>query len=219
MLTSEEARVLGCLLEKAQTTPDHYPLTMNSLVAACNQKTNRHPVVDYNEGQVEAALAGLREKGLSLRVTMAGSRVAKFQHSFDRAFPELDEGATALMTVLLLRGRQTLGELRARTERMFAFDSVEDVQATLDELVCYPPRQLVRELPSGDGHREPTYVQLLDQSAANAVGPRGAGCAHAASTVNPAEEWKESIEREIASLREELASLRVEFDAFKQRFE
>ena len=98
-LTAEEARVLGCLMEKARTTPEHYPLTMNSLVAACNQRTNRAPVVEYHEGQVEEAVAGLRSKGLALRVTMAGSRVPKFQHTFERSFPDLDQSGIALMTV------------------------------------------------------------------------------------------------------------------------
>ena len=215
ILTPEETRVLGCLLEKAATTPDHYPLTMNSLLAACNQKTNRHPVVDYNEDQVEEAVAGLRAKGLALRVTMAGSRVPKFQHSFERAFPDLEKSAIALMTTLLLRDRQTLGELRSRTERMFHFASLEAVQTVLDELVCFPPRQLVREFPAGGGHRVPTFVQLL----AGEPGEEAAAAAsHAAVPAVPVADWRTRMEEEMATLRSDVESLRRELEEFRAQF-
>lgn len=213
ILTPEEARVLGCLMEKAKTTPEHYPLTMNSLIAACNQKTNRAPVVEYNEGQVDEAMAGLRAKGLGLRVTMAGSRVLKFQHSFERAFPDLEPCGAALMAVLLLRGRQTLGELRSRTERMFHFDSLEDVQEALDDLVCYPPRQLVREIPAGGGHRVPTFVHLLagepGEESAETTGP-------ATRQAVPATGWREDIEEQLAALRSEIESLRRDLGDFQE---
>ena len=215
ILTSEETRVLGCLLEKAATTPDHYPLTMNALLAACNQKTNRHPVVDYNEDQAEEAVAGLRAKGLALRVTMAGSRVPKFQHSFDRAFPDLEESGIALMTTLLLRDRQTLGELRSRTERMYHFPSLEAVQTVLDELVCFPPRQLVKEFPAGGGHRVPTFVHLL---AGEPGGEPAASASHGAVPAVPAPDWRENLEEEVATLRSEVEALRRDLEDFRAQF-
>jgi len=211
-LTPEEVRVLGCLLEKAATTPEQYPLTMNSLVAACCQKTNRDPVVDYNEALVEEAIAGLRSNGLALLVSVAGSRVAKFQHALHRVYPDLNDPGTALLTVLLLRGRQTLGELRTRTERIFAFDSLDDVQAALDELVCFPPRQLVQELPSGDGHRVPTFIHLLGDPSAQPTTP------HLPSDQTPATNWRHDMEQTIAELRTEVASLRKELDEFRNQF-
>jgi hypothetical protein len=207
MLTAEEARVLGCLMEKAKTTPDHYPLTMNSLVAACNQKSNRFPVVDYNDIQVGEVVASLRAKHLALHVTMAGSRVSKYQHCFERAYPDVGTAGEALMTVLLLRGRQTLGELRSRTERMFRFESLDDVQDALDELVCYPPRQLVREIPPGGGHRVPTFIHLLCGDAETDLTVAGERVAPATP---PDNDWKERIEDQLATLRREIESLRQE---------
>lgn len=205
MLSPEEARVLGCLMEKAKTTPDHYPLTMNALVAACNQKTSRHPVVDYNDVQVGEIVASLRAKHLALHVTMAGSRVSKFQHCFERAYPDVGPAGEALMTVLLLRGQQTLGELRTRTERMAHFDSLDDVQNALDELVCYPPRQLVREIPPGGGHRVPTFIHLLsgdpETEPIKTTAPP-------AATPPPDDDWKERIEDQLATLRSEIEALR-----------
>ncbi len=205
MLTPEESRVLGCLMEKARTTPDHYPLTMNSLVAACSQKSNRFPVVDYNDVQVGEILASLRAKHLALHVTMAGSRVSKFQHCFERAYPDVSPAGEALMTVLLLRGQQTLGELRSRTERMFPFESIDAVQDALDELVCYPPRQLVREIPSGGGHRVPTFIHLLagDPEVDNPEPDTPS------VPTSPADlDWKERIEEQLATLRSDIESLR-----------
>lgn len=221
-LGAAEARVLGCLLEKARTTPDHYPLTMNSLMAACNQKSNRNPVVDFGEGAIDEALASLRQKGLALRVTSAGSRVPKFEHCIDRALPGLGERETALLTVLLLRGRQTLGELRTRTERMFHFPSLEEAQSCLDDLVCFPARQLVREIPAGGGHRVPTYVQLLEaetESEAESeadTAEAGPATTEEADVASPDEEWKRAVELEIAGLRKEVEELREELDALRR---
>ncbi|MFP4157822.1 MAG: DUF480 domain-containing protein [Opitutales bacterium] len=126
-LNPEEARVLGCLLEKEATTPDIYPLTLNSLLAGCNQKTNRFPVVDYDEEIIAEALDSLRTKKLVYRIDIAGARVAKYRHNIDESLG-LSPGVKALLTVLLLRGPQTLGELRARTERIFQFPSTQQVR-------------------------------------------------------------------------------------------
>jgi hypothetical protein len=215
ILTPEESRVLGCLMEKARTTPEYYPLTMNALVAACNQKTSRDPVVDYNEAQVDEAVAGLRSHGLALRVTMAGSRVPKFQHCMERAFPDLNDRGMALIAVLLLRGRQTLGELRSRTERLFHFPSLDAVQNTLDDLVCFPPRQLVRELPPGGVHHVPTFVQLLSgDPGADSPEPGR----HHETAAAPAADWRDKMEEELAALRAEVESLRRELDSFRSQF-
>lgn len=210
LLTAEEARVLGCLLEKEQATPEYYPLTMNSLLAACNQKSNRHPVVEYNDAQVEEAVAGLRAKGFVLRVSVAGSRVPKFQHIVDRALPGLGAAEIAVLTVLLLRGPQTLGELRTRTERLHAFDSLEETQEALDALEVYPPRQLAKTIQAGGGRRVVTFRHLLcgDEE----VSMERSGSAPAAP------DRHERMEEELATLRAEVEALRGELDAFRAQF-
>jgi uncharacterized protein YceH (UPF0502 family) len=156
-LSPEEARVLGCLLEKERTTPDAYPLSMNALVAACNQSTNRSPVVSYGEETVETALDALRERGFVRRGVYPGSRVIKYKHVLDEALalgaPEL-----ALVGVLLLRGPQTPGELKQRVERLYPFGSLPEVEETLQDLIV---RELVARLPRRPGQKEERYVQLL----------------------------------------------------------
>ncbi len=214
-LTAEEARVLGCLMEKAQTTPEYYPLTMNALVSACNQKSNRDPVVSYDDDQVEEAVAGLRRKRYAARIAVAGSRVPKFKHTLDLALPALEARGMALLTVLLLRGAQTVGELRTRTERMFHFADLEAATAALAELENYPGRVLVRHLPAGGGRRVPTYVHLL-------CGEVEAGpvtvMAPAAGAAPVAAGWREELEGQVAALREEVATLREELDEFRAQF-
>src|SRR5678815_4307059 len=129
-LTAVETRVLGCLLEKERITPENYPLSLHSLAAACNQSTNREPVVSYDEKTVEAALDGLRGKKLATMIWAAGARVQKFRHNF-LDFYSLNPGDIALLCVLLLRGAQTPGELRARAERLHRFENVEEVELSL----------------------------------------------------------------------------------------
>lgn len=137
-LTNEEIRVLGVLLEKEKTTPDNYPLTLNSLILACNQTTNRHPIVNYDEMIVERALGSLRERGLALRGVYAGSRVPKHRHHMTNVF-EISESAQAVLCILMLRGAQTLGEIKARTDRMCDFESLEDCDLAIEELVSHSP--------------------------------------------------------------------------------
>jgi acyl-CoA reductase-like NAD-dependent aldehyde dehydrogenase len=156
-LTPEEARVLGALMEKSVTTPDGYPLSMNALVNACNQTTNRDPVVKYHEGIVEEALDGLREKSLVRRLKAAGQRVIKYRHVADETL-ELGAAEFAIAGVLLLRGAQTPGELKGRTERWHAFAGLEDVEAALHALAV---RELVRQLPRRAGQKEARWAQLL----------------------------------------------------------
>lgn len=209
-LSAEEQRVLGSLLEKAQATPDHYPLTLNSLASACNQKSNREPVLEYDDEQILTALDGLQEKRFATRISVAGSRVPKFKHTLESALPEVDERGTAMLTVLLLRGRQTLGELRTRTERLFHFSDLDAAQACLDELLRHSGRPLVKHLPVGDGKRVPTFVHLLgdsDSSVTNvSPGP----------TPSPAPSPPASLSTEVAELRAEVSALRSEVAALKQ---
>jgi uncharacterized protein YceH (UPF0502 family) len=158
-LTLVETRILGCLLEKERITPENYPLSLNSLVAACNQSTNRDPIVGYDAKTVEAGLDGLRQKKLATMIMSAGSRVPKYRHDLLNHF-DLNPREVALLCVLLLRGPQTLGELRTRTERMQFFDSLEHVESFLAEL-AKGDSPLVRVLQARPGQKENRYVQLL----------------------------------------------------------
>jgi uncharacterized protein YceH (UPF0502 family) len=216
-LTFTEARVLGCLIEKEATTPDYYPLTLNQLQAACNQSSNREPVTAYGTGEVEEAMEGLRYKHLAILVHQAGARVAKNKHTLDRVFPYLTEGERSLLCVLFLRGQQTAGELRQRTERMHTFHDIESTEATLKRLCEYAPHPLVRELPAGGGRRVPTFVHLfcgepaadLFSTAASApMVPRGAE-----TIAGPS--WREEMERQISELREMVEELRAEVGRLK----
>ena len=164
-----EIRVLGCLIEKQRTTPDQYPLSLNSLRLACNQSTNRDPVVDYDERTIKAALERMSMRGWTRFASGASSRALKYRHLLDEAIG-VSDGEISLLAVLMLRGPQTLGELKARTERMHGFESLEDVQQTLDGLAG---RELVLRLPRRPGQKEDRYGQLLggaeEQPAAPAV--------------------------------------------------
>jgi len=217
-LSFEEARVLGCLLEKEATTPDYYPLTLNALQAACNQSSNRDPHTDFGTDTVEEAMEGLRYKGLSLLVHQAGARVAKNKHTLENQFPYLTEGERALICVLLLRGPQTLGELRQRTERMHHFANLESTEAALEKLTGYDPNPLVKLLPAGGGRRVPTYVHLFCGE------PEAGAVAVTASTpaAQPAAEtaagptWREEMETQMAGLKEEVESLRAEVTRLRE---
>jgi uncharacterized protein YceH (UPF0502 family) len=152
-----EIRVLGCLIEKQRTTPDAYPLSLNSLRLACNQATNREPVVDYDEREIKAALERMSARGWTRFASGASSRALKYRHLLDEAL-NLSDGDLALLAVLMLRGPQTLGELKARSERMHRFESLEEVAQTLDALA---QRELVLRLQRRPGQKEDRYGQLL----------------------------------------------------------
>jgi uncharacterized protein YceH (UPF0502 family) len=158
-LTPEEIRVLGCLAEKQLTTPDNYPLTQNALMAACNQLSNRHPVVSYDDNTVRLTLTSLRTKQLARIVHIPGSRAPKHRHVLDETL-ELDRGELALMAVLALRGPQTAGELRSRTERMHDFAGSSEVEETLERL-AERPEPLVVRLERQPGQKESRYAHLL----------------------------------------------------------
>jgi uncharacterized protein YceH (UPF0502 family) len=215
LLTLEEARVLGCLMEKSVTTPEYYPLTFNALVAACNQKSNRHPMVAFDDDVVEIATEGLREKGLAARISVAGSRVPKYKHNVMNKLVHLEDEGFALLCVLLLRGQQTLGELRTRTERIHAFPTLEATQSALDQLRDYPERPMVKFFAAGGGRRVPTFVHLLCGDVVDDVHSM-VSAPVATETVGS---WKDDLQAEVEALREEMAVLKAEFAEFRTQFE
>lgn len=214
-LTPVETRILGCLLEKERTTPENYPLSLNSVVAACNQTTNRDPVVAWDEKTIETGLNSLREKKLATVVFGAGSRVQKYRHNLLDHF-DLERHETALLCVLLLRGPQTPGELRARAERMVAFNSLQEVEACLEEL-GKGDAPLVRILPARPGQKERRYVQLI--SGEPPAEPEAGFAASPRELSPPPPSRIETIEKELASVKTELHQLREEFAAFRRQFE
>jgi uncharacterized protein YceH (UPF0502 family) len=158
-LTEAQARVLGALIEKEIATPDYYPLSMNALLNACNQKSNREPVTELDEDTVRQALHGLDDKNLAGAVRGSDSRVTKYEHRFSEAY-NFGRREVAVLCVLLLRGPQTPGELRGRTERLYSFDELSDVQSTLQKLIERDP-PLVKVLPRQPGTKEPRYMHLF----------------------------------------------------------
>ncbi|HDH53322.1 MAG TPA: DUF480 domain-containing protein, partial [Nitrospirae bacterium] len=164
VLNDIEVRILGCLIEKETATPDYYPLTLNSLVNACNQKSNRSPVVSYEETSVVRGLDGLHEKGLSEKIYKSDSRVPKYQHLFTRKF-NLSPGEAAVLCVLMLRGPQTTGEIRGRSDRIYKFDSLNEVEEVLNGLMDKEQPMLIK-LPRRIGRKEPRYMHLFSGEAA-----------------------------------------------------
>ena len=207
-LDAVEARVLGSLMEKEVTTPEYYPLSLNALVNACNQKSNREPVVSYDEDTVEQALDTLREKGLVLRVTGRESRVAKHEQRFTEKY-NLGRREAALICVLLLRGPQTVGELRGRTERLYPFDDLEAVESTLHRLGEMAFAML---LPRQPGFKEARYTHLLCGDVEIAAEPVERSAVQAVERPSPDRE-------RIAALEANLEALRREFEAFRKTFE
>lgn len=207
LLTDVEVRVLGALLEKETTTPEYYPLSLNALVNACNQKSNREPAMELDQSAVRDALNSLGERGLAGPARCDG-RVEKFEHYLQDAFNS-GRRETAVLCVLLLRGPQTAGELRGRTERMFRFEELSDVQSTLQRMSELDP-PLVKVLPRAPGTKEARYVQLfgIDEPVADAptqgVNARGSIAA---------------LETEVRKMAAELAEIRDEFARFRRQFE
>jgi uncharacterized protein len=217
-----EIRVLGCLIEKQRTTPDVYPLTVNSLRLACNQSTNRDPVVDYDDGIIRGALDRLVQRKWATLASWANRRAMKYRHTLDRALG-LDDAEISLLCVLMLRGPQTPGELRSRSERLHRFADADELERTLEGLIG---RELVERLGRRPGQREERYRQLLDgggeaepEQAAPAAAPAPEAPVPAAAP-EPApppagglSERVERLERELAELREALSALRRELGA------
>ncbi|HLF40051.1 MAG TPA: YceH family protein [Acidimicrobiia bacterium] len=187
-LTPEEVRVVGCLIEKQMTTPDYYPMTQNAVMAACNQLSNRNPVVSYDDNTVRLTLNSLRGKQVARIIHTPGSRAPKHRHVFDEAL-ELERGELALLGVLMLRGPQTAGELRTRTERMHEFATLSEVEETLERLADRADPLVVR-LERQPGQKEPRYVHLLGGEGAAEAASEAYGAA-ASTEAAPAAERPE----------------------------
>jgi uncharacterized protein len=215
-LNEIEVRVLGCLIEKDITTPDYYPLSLNALVNACNQKNNRDPVMALDEDSVRQALGSLQERRMAGPAGGADSRVTKYEHRLQEVF-NFDRRETAVICVLLLRGPQTPGELRGRTERMYRFGALEDVQTTLQKLIDREP-PLARVLPRQPGTKESRYVHLFSGDTfppADEVPLRSMDV----PSDNPRNTSRiEVLENEVTSLRTEVDELRRQLVDFRDQF-
>jgi uncharacterized protein YceH (UPF0502 family) len=217
-LNAVEARILGSLIEKDITTPDYYPLTLNSLVNACNQSSNRDPVVSYGESDVIRGLDQLREKKLAFMFQGADSRVAKFGHRIAESF-ELARPETAVLCVLLLRGPQTPGEIRGRTGRMHEFPGLEATEASLNALIARSPDPLAVKLPRQAGMKEQRYAHLLSGEVQVPLPEPAAGPASAVPPVRPEVERMAKVEAETAALRAEVAELRQQLADLRTQLE
>lgn len=217
-LNAHETRVLGSLIEKQITTPDYYPLSLNALVNACNQLTNREPVMSLDETLVVRALDGLRDKRLGTLFSGAESRVSKYKHTLTDAIL-LTPAELALMCVLMLRGPQTLSELRTRTERMFTFDTLPELEEALNGLATRQPQPLVTKLPRAPGTKESRYAQLLSGPVETTAAARTLPLEPATVAVRLENERIVRLEQETADLRGEIAELKVQFAAFRKQFE
>jgi uncharacterized protein YceH (UPF0502 family) len=194
-LSPVEVRVLGALIEKESTTPEYYPMTLNSLVAACNQKTNRWPVTEYTEGDLTSGLDGLKARGYAAAIT-GGGRVTKFAERFTEKL-NVGRRETAILCVLLLRGPQTVGEIKGRTERMYGFADLEETETVLHKMMD----TYVQKLPHAPGTKEPRYAHTMG------------GPVEVAAVAAPVHTDRISVlETEVATLREEVAELRRRLD-------
>jgi uncharacterized protein len=201
--------VLGALMEKETTTPEYYPLSLNALLNACNQRSNREPVMNLDEDDLRQAMHGLEAKGLAGRAQGAEGRVPKYEHRLGEAF-NLSRAEGALLCVLLLRGPQTPGELRGRTERMQSFDEIADVLAGLEKLMQREP-PLAAMLPRQPGTKESRYAQLLSgpvESMALLVAEPGTG-----TETSLYDERIAQLESSLAELRDEVAALRKRIES------
>jgi uncharacterized protein YceH (UPF0502 family) len=226
-LTAAEIRVLGCLLEKQRTTPDTYPLSLNALRAACNQSTNRDPVVDYDEATIRDAVARLSRRRWARLASGAGSRASKYRHLLDESLTSAPD-ELAVLCVLMLRGPQTPGELKGRTERLHPFAGLAAVHATLDELV---DRDLVEQLPRRPGQKEERYAHRLSDDDAAPVAPVAAVATAVPEVAAPVvrapgppmpavpepERVQRPLDERVARLEAEVVQLRAELRALRGR--
>jgi uncharacterized protein YceH (UPF0502 family) len=206
-LTDIETRVLGALVEKQVTTPEYYPLTLNALTLACNQKNNRHPVTSYAESQVSQAVESLREKNLAYVFYGSNSRVPKYKHVMPEVL-HLNHAEMAVMCVLMLRGPQTPGELRGNASRLHDFSGLEEVEQTLNALIARDPDPMVVRLPRQAGQKEVRFAHLLSGEPKIEL---------VTSTDRP--QPVETLGRRVERLESEVEDLRRQFEQFKQQFE
>ena len=215
ILSDIETRVLASLVEKQVTTPEYYPLTLNSLTTACNQKNNRNPVTSYTEDQVAEALETLREKNLTYVFYGSSSRVPKYKHVMPEVM-HVNQAEMALMCALMLRGPQTPGELRSTASRLYNFDGLEKIEATLNALISREPDPLVVRLPRQPGQKEVRFAHLLNgevivDTAGDEPVPR--------RVVAPQSDRVSRLEQEIVELKTRMEKLQQQFDEFKKQFE
>lgn len=204
VLSAEEQRVLGVLMEKAKATPEYYPLTLNALLSACNQKTSRKPVVQYDDSTVISAIDSLRKKGLVSTVVGGSSRVTKYKHNFAVVYPVIPP-EVVIICLLLLRGPQTPGELNTNSGRLYEFESLDEVQSFLDNLAG-GEQPFVKQLPKRPGQKEARYMQLLG----------GTEAPEDDETNTPGTENGSGLADRLAKVESELALLRTEFDKLMQ---
>jgi len=214
-LTEAEVRVLGALVEKEITTPEYYPLSLNALINACNQKSNREPVMTLDEDTVRKALRSLTDQYM-VRSAGGDSRVVKYEHRLSELY-NFHRHEIAVMCVLMLRGPQTPGELRTRSERMYAFEDLDAVHSALNLLMRRDP-PLVKVLPRQPGTKESRFMQLLSGDTAPAVTPEAERAANEAAG-NGQTERITQLESEVSALRRELETLREQFAAFQKQFQ
>lgn len=212
-LTPVEARVLASLVEKQLTTPEYYPLTLNALTAACNQKSNRDPVMSLGETEIQSAIDSLRDQSLVYLYYGTGTRTVKYKHMLPGVY-EVDEGGVAVMAVLMLRGPQTIGEIRERTGRMHEFADLNEVQQTLDEL-SRRDEPLIVQLERQPGQKEARYAHLLSGEIDITSLPTAAG----RRTPSGEDPRVAALENDVAALKNELAEFKATFDEFRKQFD
>jgi uncharacterized protein YceH (UPF0502 family) len=221
ILTPIETRVLGSLIEKDITTPDYYPLSLNALVNACNQKNNRDPVMTLDETAVRESLATLQEKRLAGPASGADSRVTKFEHRLQEVF-NFDRREIAVICVLLLRGPQTPGELRSRTDRMYHFEALEDVVSTLDRLAQREP-PLTAVLPRQPGTKESRYTHLFSGEPPEQPPVAQFDGVRASTPATAGDNWNHdrlsALEEEVSRLRADLSEVQQQLANFRKQFE
>ncbi|MBL8124596.1 MAG: YceH family protein [Pyrinomonadaceae bacterium] len=215
VLTETEIRVVGSLVEKQLTTPEYYPLTLNALTAACNQKSNRDPVMSLSETEIMAAVDRLRDENLVYLFYGSGSRTVKYKHMLPSVY-ELDAAGTAVMAVLMLRGPQTIGEIRERSGRMHEFGDLNEVQATLDDL-SRRDEPLIVKLDRQPGQKEARYAHLL--SGPVDVTKLAAAAERTSSAGSASNDRIEKLETEVERLSSELAEFKAVFDEFRKQFD
>lgn len=217
-LTDVEVRVLGSLVEKQVTTPEYYPLTLNALTLACNQKNNRNPLMSYDETTVAQALESLREKNLAYVFYGSTSRVPKYKHVLPEVM-HLSQPELALLCVLLLRGAQTTGELATRAFRLHEFSGLEEVETTLTGLITREPDPLVTRLPRQPGQKEARFAHLLAGELSIETLNEAEGLSAVSAPKRHASDRVQELERELEVIKGEVRALQQQFEDFKKQFE